>query len=301
MARRRPEERQLPERALGLGEAGLEQPGEAFEQARRGGAVEEVGRGVERHQSAARPAGARERRRRERQVEAGEPGIDPQRLRRDAAQVEAQRGRRLVGEEDLEQRRRARARAPGGSSSTSLSNGRSWWAKAPRAALAHPGDQRRRRPAPGSTVGAQHQGVDEEADQRLELRPARGWRSACRPRRRAPPDQRARRAWKAARRTMNGVAPGGLARSARSRSKSGGASRRGARAPREARPRRPRPVGRQLAASPGRRPGARATRRAARSRTAPRRASRRCQTREVGVLDRQRRQRRGAAGRRRRA
>ena len=94
---------------------------------------------------------------------------------------------------------------------------------------------------------------------------------------------------------MNSEAP---SRRARARRRAGEVRRQSAgdRLAAEGLHRRPRPVERQVERRRQRRRGARASRRAA-----PRRAGRasrsRCQTREVGVLDRQLGQRRGPAGR----
>ena len=79
---------------------------------------------------------------------------------------------------DLEERVCGSVSRSGWRSSTSRSNGRSWCAEAPSeasratASIARTADPRR--------PGAQDQGVDEEADQRLDLAAACGRRSACR-------------------------------------------------------------------------------------------------------------------------
>ena len=85
----------------------------------------------------------------------------------------------------------ARLRA-GCTRSTTCSKGMSWFCCASSArAFTRPSSSRHRRRA--GEVHPHRQRVDEEADQLLDLRPARGWRSACRsPRRPAPRAGRAR-------------------------------------------------------------------------------------------------------------
>ena len=104
----------------------------------------------------------------DREVELGGPGLHG--LRRDAEPGPSARGGRgaFEGQEDLEEGLRDRSRS-GASSSTSLSNGRSWWAGA-QDGFAHPGEQRREGRI-AREAGPQHQGVDEEADQPLGLGP----------------------------------------------------------------------------------------------------------------------------------
>ena len=147
-------------------------------------------------------------------------------------------------------------------------------------------------------VTAQDQAVDEEADQRLDLRPvavgdrrAHG-RSSC-------PDRRSSRVWKAARRTMNRVAS---RRRASRDSRARDSRRSGGELPRA--PRWSRTAGRgrserQVERSPERRPAAGASRTSCRSSSSPE-SHCRCQTAKSAYWNGQlgqRRRRAGAGGR----
>ena len=173
-------------------------------------------------------------------------------------------------------------RAPAASASTSRSKGTSWCAKAPGRGL---------RPAPSSVANdgspsrsrAQHQRVDEEADEPLGLRPrAVGHRRADeqvllpRVARRAAPGTRANR-------VMNSVAPSRAAQRLEARAQLG---RRAESSPPPPRDERTAGRGRSVGSSSG---GA-LRRASASSRSTParrrrRRAASRCQRGEVGVLD----------------
>ena len=163
--------------------------------------------------------------------------------------------------------------------------------------LAHPRQQLAEGRVAGE-VGAQDQGVDEEADQPLDLARGCGWRSASRPARSVLAGVAVRAAAaKAASSVMNRRRPlaAGRAR-ASAAAQLRGQVEAAAAPPRKRLHRRPRPVGRQL--EQRRRAGELLAPVGELALRAPRRrASARCQTREVGVLDRQLGQRRGPARR----